>query len=551
MNKTVTANISGVVFHIEAQAYEQLHQYLNTIRNYFKDSDGKDEIMDDIEARIAELLKENLVNGQEVITGQHVQSVIEVMGEPEQYMDEEAQEEFSTESGSSSSGRNFKSKRLFRDPDDPVIGGVCSGLGYYFGIDRIWFRAAFLIALFGFGTGILLYIILWIIIPDAKSASDKLEMKGEPINVQNIGNTIKDEFQGFKKKVDGDGQYGRKAENAIFRFFDFLTKIIVYFFKFIVKLIAAIFILVAVVSIFSFIVVLINGPIMMEVNDYSIQNQWGSDFAELFFSSPMMYSLCLIGSALVVLIPMLGLLYGGLKILFKIPSSSKAVSISAASLWVIGLILLAVSITSTVANYSNEQRVNETIVLDELPSDTLNLVSYEDSYSTNLFGNTELYIEDEFIRSNEISVNVIKTMNENIELKVVKRSQGKNRREAGMNAENVFMTYEVAEKDLKISPFVSFPKEDRFRRQRIRVSIALPVGKSIYLDPSSREIIYDIENVTNTYDGRMMGHTWLMTDKGLECTDCAWMVEEENEEETDELENETNTQNDENEIETL
>ena len=537
MNKTVTANISGVVFHIEAQAYDNMNQYLNTIRNYFKDSDGTDEIMDDIEARIAELLKENLVNGKEVITAQHVKSVIEVMGEPEQYMDEDSQETYTSDNGNSSFS-NFKSKRLYRDADDNVIGGVCSGLGYYFGVDRIWFRAAFLIALFGFFSGILLYIILWIIIPDAKTASEKLEMKGEPINVQNIGNTIKDEFDGFKKKVDGDGQYGRRAENAIFRFFEFLTKIVVYLFKFIVKFIAVILIIGAVIAIFTFITVMINGPMNMQINDYSIHNQWGSDFAELFFTSPMMYVFCVIGLAIVVLIPMLGLLYGGLKILFRIPSSTKAVSISAASLWVLGLILLAISITSMVAQYSNEQRVNETIVLEDFPSDTLNLQSYEDSYSTNQFGNTELYIEDDLIRSNEISIDVIKTSRANIELKVVKRSNGNNRREAGQNAEHIFMTYEVDNNNLKVSQFISFPKEDRFRRQRIQMSIALPEGKSIYLEPSSREIIYDIENVTNTYDGNMMGHTWLMTRNGLECTDCEWLIKEEQETETNTQENE-------------
>ena len=545
MNKTVTANISGIVFHIEAQAYDQLNQYLNTIRKYFNDSDGKDEIMDDIEARIAELLKEKLINGQEVITGQHVQSVIEVMGEPEQYMDEDAQETYSSDTGNSNFS-NFKSKRLYRDADDNVIGGVCSGLGYYFGIDRIWFRAAFLIAFFGFGFGIVFYLILWIIIPDAKTASEKLEMKGEPINVQNIGNTIKDEFDSFKKKVNQNDnrQYGRRAENAIFRFFDFLTKVLVYFFKFIVKFIAAILVIGAVIAIFTFVTIMINGPMQMEINDYSINNQWGSDFAELFFNSPMMYAFCLIGLAIVVLIPILGLLYGGLKILFRIPSSTKAVSISAASLWVLGLILLAISITSTMAQYSNEQRVNETIVLDDFPSDTLNLQSYEDSYSINQFGNTELYIEDELIRSNELSIDVIKTAGEHIELKVVKRSKGSNRREAGLNAEHVFMTYEIEDNNLKVSQFTSFPKEDRFRRQRIQMSIALPEGKSIYLDPSSREIIYDIENVTNTYDGRMMGHTWLMTANGLECTDCEWLIKEAQE-------TETNTQENENEIETL
>jgi len=531
MNKTVTANISGVVFHIEAHAYEQLHQYLNTIRNYFRDSDGKDEIMDDIEARIAELLKENLVDGKEVITAQHVKSVIEVMGEPEQYMDEEVHEDYSNSSSSSSFTSTFRSKRLYRDPDGNVIGGVCSGLGYYFGVDRIWFRAAFLIALFGFGVGIVPYIILWIIIPEPKTTAEKLEMKGEPINVQNIGNSIKDEFDNIKKKVkDGDSRhYGKKVENGLYRFFDFIGKLLLYLFKFIAKFIAAILVIGTVFSIFVFITVLINGPMHIGINDFSVQNVWGTEYAELFFSSPFMFALCLIGIAIVVLIPLLGLLYGGLKILFKIPSSNKAVGISAASLWVIGIILLFVSGTSSVAQYSDQQRINETEVLDDYPSDTLILTSYDKSYSTSLFGSTEIYIEDDLISSSEISVDVIQTSKSETELKIVKLANGGNRKDAGDNAEHVNITYELVNSSLKISPLIHYPLEDKYRNQRAKVSIALPVGKTIYLDPSAREIIYDIKNVTNTYDSHMMGHHWLMTERGLECTDCDWLEEEEDE----------------------
>ena len=202
MNKTVTANISGIVFHIESEAYEKLHKYLNTIRNYFHDSDGKDEIMADIESRIAELFRESLTNGKEVVTMAEVNRVVEIMGEPEQYMDESSSENFNyQESYSEGSTQTFRSKKLYRDPDDKILGGVCSGLGHYFGVDRIWIRALFVIAVIaGFGFGIIIYLILWGIIPKAMSTSEKLEMKGEPINVENIGNSIKDEFTSFKKK---------------------------------------------------------------------------------------------------------------------------------------------------------------------------------------------------------------------------------------------------------------------------------------------------------------------------------------------------------------
>jgi phage shock protein PspC (stress-responsive transcriptional regulator) len=531
MNKTVTANISGVVFHIETDAYEKLHQYLTTIRTYFKDSDGTDEIMADIESRIAELFEESLSNGKEVITMTGVQRVIEVMGEPEQYMDEETAEDFNP--GSTSSARHkrasFSNRKLFRDPDDNVLGGVCSGLGYYFGVDKIWFRVAFLIALFGFGTGVLLYLLLWIIIPSPKNTAEKLEMKGEPINVENIGNTIKDEFNSFKKKVnEGDTrEYGQKAENALYKFFDFLTKLVVFFFKFLGKVIGAVFVFVAIMALIALVVMFVGGPFPFDIHNAQLGDSWTVNIAQIFFSSPTMFYSGLIGLVLVTVIPLIGLLYGGLKILFNISSSHKAINISFASLFVIGVILISISTTSTVAQYSNKQHINEVIPLTELQSDTLQLRSLNQSYSTSNFGSTELYIEGQEILINALEVDIVKSNGEEVELQVRKSSKGLNRKEAGKRAENTLFFYELDSLGLKIDPFISVPLEDQYRDQEIKIRIGLPVGKSIYLSPSSEEIIYDIKNVTNTLDSRMIRHHWLMTEDGLECTDCSWIEKKE------------------------
>jgi len=528
MNKTVTANISGVVFHIESTAYDQLHGYLNTIRTYFKDAEGKDEIMADIEARIAELLKEHLDEGKEVITMENVKQVISVMGEPEQYMDEADHEDMKSEPTSGTKSRQkeaFYSKKLYRDPDDNVLGGVCSGIGYYFGVDRIWFRAAFLIALFGFGTGILLYLILWIIIPAAKTTAEKLEMKGEPVNVDSIGNAIKDEFGNFKKKVSGDeaARYGTKAQNAFYRFFDFLGKILIFFLKFIIKFIAVILVITALGGLITFLAVIVGGPFNLSINNETIEHYWMTDFSDLFFASDFIYSIGLLGLILVSIIPLLGLLYGGIKILFDVPKTNRAVGLTALSLWAIGVILLVIAGTNTASQYSTKQVIDEEIELLEMGSDTLILSSMNDSYTTSGRYTDEVFIEDGKIFSNDLEVDVVRSKNEKVRLVVEKSSKGPNRREAGDRAENVIYTYELDSNQLSISPFIEMPLGDKYRDQEVEISIALPVGVSIYLDPSSRDIIYDIKNVTNTYDGKMMGHTWLMTEKGLECTDCAWL----------------------------
>ena len=226
---------------------------------------------------------------------------------------------------------------------------------WYFGIDRIWLRAAFLIAVFGAGTGVLLYLILWVIIPAAKTTAEKLEMKGEPINVENIGNTIKDEFNSFKKKVDNGNtsQYVRKTENFFYKFFDFIGKLLLFLLKFIAKVIGVFFIFGAVAGLITLIIFLVGGPFDFSINNGNdLSNLWTTDMAEIFFPSSSMFYVGLLGLILIVTIPLLGILYGGAKILFDTtPAMNKTISFSAISLLIVGVILIFVSASTTLADY--------------------------------------------------------------------------------------------------------------------------------------------------------------------------------------------------------
>mgnify|MGYP000563153950 CR=1 FL=1 len=183
MNQTVTVNISGIVFHIEVDAYENLKKYLNKIRGYFKDSEESEEIMTDIEARIAELFSEKITSNNQVVNTKDVDEVITIMGKPEQYIDED--EELIEEKSYTKQRNHSTAKKLFRDSDDRIIGGVASGIAAYFGINSAYIR--FILIVSGiFGYGILAYFIMWAIIPEAKTAADKLQMKGDPVNIDNL-----------------------------------------------------------------------------------------------------------------------------------------------------------------------------------------------------------------------------------------------------------------------------------------------------------------------------------------------------------------------------
>ncbi len=199
MKKTVSINLNGLVFYIDEDAYLRLQTYLDKIEKWFAGKDGATEIISDIENRIAELFEEKVKPGAGVVTKVLVEEVIEIMGEPEEFDDDFSEKEESTTFSSGSSYR--PPKRLYRDIDDRVFGGICSGIAAYFNIDTVLVRVIFAILPFvSVGVIIPIYIVLWIALPPAITTVQKLQMKGEPINISNIEKSIKDEYEDVKNR---------------------------------------------------------------------------------------------------------------------------------------------------------------------------------------------------------------------------------------------------------------------------------------------------------------------------------------------------------------
>ena len=204
MKTTITINLGGLVFHIDDDAYEMLNTYLIAIERQFKSEDECKEIMSDVEARLSELFAEALGQKRDVIMKEDVSKIVEIMGEPEDFMDPESETESAGSANWESKRKKMNrktTKRLYRDPDNRILGGVCGGLGAYFNIDPIIFRIIFILISLGMGSGLIIYIILWIAIPEATTTAQKLEMRGEPITIENIKKAVRDEFENVKKNM--------------------------------------------------------------------------------------------------------------------------------------------------------------------------------------------------------------------------------------------------------------------------------------------------------------------------------------------------------------
>ncbi len=176
MKLTENINLANRIFTIDQDALLKLEEYLKSVERYFAKQEESDEIVSDIESRIAELFETMLTKKKEVITMEDVNKVIDIIGLPEIFMEDVQSESQSRDK------QNFrfqdKNKKLYRDPDNRVIGGVCGGLGTYFNMDPVLFRVLFILALIFTGVGLLAYIILWIVMPEAKTFEQKVQMKG-------------------------------------------------------------------------------------------------------------------------------------------------------------------------------------------------------------------------------------------------------------------------------------------------------------------------------------------------------------------------------------
>jgi phage shock protein PspC (stress-responsive transcriptional regulator) len=209
MKKVINVNLAGKAFTIDEDAYTELNQYLNNLERHFSRSQGSEDIIYDIEARIAELFEEDRSGGN-IVSMLKVDNMKSTMGMPEDFASDE-KHDYTDSSDKKKKTKKKKStghsRRLFRDPDNKVFGGVASGLSAYFGIkDPIILRIIILLLFFGFGTGLFIYVILWIAIPEAKTSSDFLAMRGEDINIDNIARTVEDGFNDLKDKFEEFGK---------------------------------------------------------------------------------------------------------------------------------------------------------------------------------------------------------------------------------------------------------------------------------------------------------------------------------------------------------
>jgi len=521
MKKNIRINMSGLIFNIDEDAYEVLQQYLERLRKHFGRGESTEEIISDIEARIAEIFQEKSGNSENVIDIEMVKSAIKAMGEPGEIDgDQEEYQENKSEDRSYESSYKKVKRKLYRDPDNKIVGGVASGLSAYFGIDSVWVRLAFVL-LTVFGMSIFVYIVLWIVIPEARTTSQRLEMRGEAINLENIEKSIKDEFEDISDRFKNmkDKHFTKKKDElTIFeKIAHVIVTIITGILKFIGGFIGIILAFVALMLILAFIPSFFNSSFMGLSNINGIHFVSLSSVLDVISNSPSDINMLQVSLGLVVFIPLISLVYLGVKIIFGIHTRNNVIGVSLLTLWIIGLVLLVFSSTRIGRSYNRKAEVTHNSNLGIVNQDTI-FVNFEniDSISNKLplvnpmRGKFILCNDDDyFYMTPDVRTISIDSADEvSIELRTI--SRGRNYIRAQQNVDEINYSFSFNENNINLGDYCYWPTAIGFRGQQVRIEIGVPKGKVVVCTPERRNSYSEIE-LNNCFD-QSKGHRFIYVD---------------------------------------
>ncbi|NND51162.1 MAG: PspC domain-containing protein [Flavobacteriaceae bacterium] len=529
MNKTVNINLAGIFFHIDEDAYAKLQRYLDAIKRSFTDSQGRNEIIADIEARIAELFNERIQNEKQVVSVKEVEEVITIMGQPEDYIVDE--EIFEDEPKKQYSSSRSSSRKLFRDTENAYIGGVSAGLAHYFGIDSLWVRLAWIVLFFGAGTGLLLYILLWILMPSAETTADKLAMSGKPVNITNIEEKVKEGFSNVKDSLDDvadrvkNGDYdkvGNRVKSTSRSFFDALGNLIMFFFKVFAKFIGIILIIVGATTLFSLIVGLLS------VGVADMFHFDGFNFADLIYASTLPIWLISLMLLFAVGIPFFYLLILGLKILVNnLNPLNKMVNITLLGLWLASIITLAVFAAREVQDFAREASVSEKLELNIMANDTINVRMVGNEYYSDYVYRDYDYdvVRDEndnkAIYSSNVRLIFRSTQDSIGYVKVDKSARGPNYSEAKSRANSINYNFAFNGNNLDLDGFFVMDIDNKFRDQEVEVIVYLPEGTILYADDNTYSFHRNSSYYRDILDNGFEEHYLKIIKGDVICLDCA------------------------------
>ena len=527
MKKTVNINLAGTFFHIDEDAFAKLSRYLEAVKKSISDPVGGDEIIQDIEARIAELFSEKLEINTQVISTRELDAIIEIMGQPEDYIMDEDATQTNSATGNQTKGETTSNKQLFRDSDNKFIAGVCSGLSHYLGLEVIWVRLFWIFLSFvTTGFGVIAYLLFWILVPGAQTTSEKLKMTGEPINISNIEKKFNEGYQKVSqniKNVDYD-KYGEKIKKGSATFFDSLGAILSTVFKIGIKLFG---LLIVIAGLLGLISILIGMTVFGTFGIYDTGA--GMDIYQLVDTTNTPIWIVTLIITLIAGIPLLILFILGLKIMFpNIRSIGTPVKITLTILWIAAISILVILGARQAIDRAFENNFSTQTPLTINMQTPLKLSMYNnEKYSFEAYRRSGLEIKpdtngNKVLYSSDIRL-IVRSTDEKVgKIVLNKIASGKDYKQAKARAQAIDFKYNFNKNtnELILDGYFLTDITNKYRDQQIEVILYLPVNTRLIAATNTRSFHRNESRYRDILDIGDEGKILLITPTGTKCLDC-------------------------------
>ncbi|XOV67400.1 MAG: PspC domain-containing protein [Fluviicola sp.] len=481
MKKTISVNIKGTNFLVEEDAYEMLQDYIDRLTAALGNEEGSQEIIEDIELRIAEICTSKLNDSKTVVELADIEEILKTLGDPSDYVEHDASESGQSESYTSNStnasnGRG--ERRLFRDPESAMLGGVCSGFASYFGIDIVIIRVLFILLLFT-GIAIPMYIVLWIIVPKAESTIDRLRMKGRPINVETVkeevdqaAERVRTGSKNLADRVRNDAHYNKRINRGK---------------RILATIVGAGFLFFGFIFLISFIIFFVQGfeflPVKGDGGFMSI-----TEYGELSLNSPGDVKWMWIGGLMATISGLLFMFSMGVLLIFRL--FNKWTKLALGGLFVIGVtggIICAVIGIKAGRDWAAESQYSEEVYAFE--AEELTIIPTSGSFNSNAktkVQNTRnigwFGVEGNSLSKYGVDMEYAKSKDSLFHITKVYSACGYSSKKAKKRSENITYRIDVQGDSLFMDTKYLFPKEDKLRGQEVGLLIEIPEGKSVLID---------------------------------------------------------------------
>lgn len=474
MKKTISIHIKGFPFIIEEIAYTRLENYLKRLKSALEKEEGADEIIEDIEIRIAELLNEKKTTAKQVIEDQDVLDVLNTLGDPSDYTEQEETSGHS-EYHSEYQSHTHNERRLYRDTETGYIGGVCSGLSGYFNIDPTIIRLIWAAAFFIGGVGLFLYILLWIIIPKANTSIERLKMKGRPINVD----TVKEEVERAANSVsEKSKQFANQLKN------DNRIKDGVSAFKKVIRIVVGCFLLfigfIALISLITFVFGTAQFfPATTDDGFLSIPSMAALIFNDSFDNRLAWISFYLCSVSFVVFF-----LLGGFATLFNLKNKwYRYTNLLLVLTGIIGFSIGIIVFSRTGRDYTISGEIEKEIAtvssnqLVIMPRAKTQLKNTDYMVKENSLWH--IYIGNNTITESGIDLKYHPSKDSLYHVLIEKQAHAHTLEKAVERAQNISYKYDLNNDTITLPVSYSYPKSDKIRNQDVTIHIYIPKGKTV------------------------------------------------------------------------